>query len=240
MFIEKILLLLLVTINIFALEETIFQKDIALMSNIYGMEIAYTEDIPDIEIHIEDDIFTEYIEEPELSPENFYLDIRGGVVRMDSGIRDIDSIKIPRMPFPYIEYKNITEKGNNSISGTIYLENDNGERFVAKESRIFLNPKTSYSDQWFKEVVIKGNTIEKADKQIYKYLRFSTSTERGNYSMDRLPEGSFYLSFTAWCHKRCGNKRPSKYFGTIEVDVEEDSNSRISAILYPLPQRQEP
>ena len=222
---------------------TDFQKYIKTMSSKYGMKVISSREKEDSLTYTRD--YKEktkeesYLSEEEVtsSPETFFLDIRGGVIYNNYKENKEKKI-IKRMPFPDIEYRNINTSGENSIMGRIYLENSDGEMFLAKESRIFLNPKTTYSNQWFSEVVINKNILEKADKKIYSYLRFSTSDSSGEYSMGRISRGDYYLSFAAWCYKRCGNTSPKRYFGTVEISFDDNRSKRVSPILTLSPQRQ--
>jgi len=70
------------------------------------------------------------------------------------------------------------------------------------------NPKTSYSDQWYRESYIGGHKMQKADDRLFNYLRFTSSDANGNYAFYGVPSGSYYLIGTVKCGTECGYETP--------------------------------
>ena len=50
-----------------------------------------------------------------------------------------------RIPFPNKEYSKLSKKGRATVKGKIYLDNNYGTKIYGKNTRLYLNPVTSYS-----------------------------------------------------------------------------------------------
>jgi hypothetical protein len=112
---------------------------------------------------------------------------------------------IQRIAFPVEEYARLQKRGRSTVSGKIYLENSNSsEKIFGKKVKLYLNPVTSYSEQWYKESYLGGNKLTKADKRLYNYLKFTMSNESGSYNFFGVPRGEYYLVGTVKCAKECG------------------------------------
>jgi hypothetical protein len=117
----------------------------------------------------------------------------------------IRDVIIPRMPFPTQEYARLKKRGRNTVSGTIFLENSNSsEKVMGKKVKLYLNPVTSYSEQWYQESYLNGYKLSKADKRLYNYLKFTMSNNSGSYNFFGVPHGSYFLVGTMKCGKECG------------------------------------
>jgi hypothetical protein len=116
--------------------------------------------------------------------------------------------KQKRMPFPASEYYSLPKLGKGTISGTIYLSDNYGSRVVGKSTRLYLNPYTSYSEEWYEESYLGGAKMEKADPRLYNYLKFNASDNNGKFSFYGVPSGSYYLIGTVNCGQRCGFASP--------------------------------
>lgn len=112
---------------------------------------------------------------------------------------------IERMPFPVDEYKYVRKRGRSTISGTIYLENSNTSLQVkGKKIKLWLNPVTSYSRQWYQESYLGGYKLSKTDKRLYNYLKFTYSNNDGKFSFFGVPSGDYYLTGSIACAEECG------------------------------------
>jgi len=69
---------------------------------------------------------------------------------------------IERMDFPADEYRYIKKRGRSTVSGTIYLENSHTSfKVKGKKTKLWLNPVTSYSRQWYEESYLGGYKLSK-------------------------------------------------------------------------------
>jgi hypothetical protein len=112
---------------------------------------------------------------------------------------------LERIPFPVEEYRQLRKRGSSTVSGTIYLENINtGEKIRGQKVKLWLNPVTSYSRQWYEEAYLGGYKLSKADKRLYNYLKFTYSDNAGKFDFFGVPTGEYYLTGTVSCASECG------------------------------------
>jgi len=116
--------------------------------------------------------------------------------------------KIPRIPFPMDEYVRLARVGKGTVKGQIYITDGYEKKVVGKATRLYLNPKTSYSDQWYRESYIGGQKMQKPDDRLFNYLRFTSSDANGNFAFYGVPSGSYYLIGTVRCGMECGYDTP--------------------------------
>jgi len=115
---------------------------------------------------------------------------------------------VKRIPFPIGEYNRLARLGKGTVKGTIYVTDYSGNKIPGKGTRLYLNPATSYSDQWYRESYIGGQKMEKADSRLFNYLRFTASDTNGNFAFYGVPTGSYYLIGTVKCGTECGYDTP--------------------------------
>jgi hypothetical protein len=115
-----------------------------------------------------------------------------------------DGTEIPRVVFPTREYSQLAKTGNGTVKGSIYLSDAYGKKIYGKQTRLYLNPVTSYSKQWYQESYIGGYKMEKADKRLFNYLKFTASNGKGKFAFYGVPPGSYYVIGMVKCAKECG------------------------------------
>ena len=110
-----------------------------------------------------------------------------------------------RMEFPENEYARLAKRGTSTIKGRIFLEDSYGGMVVkGKGTRLYLNPVTSYSKEWYVQSYAKGKIMTPADKRLFNYLRFTTSNDDGNFVFYGVPAGRYYVIGTIVCGDECG------------------------------------
>ncbi|MEA3433872.1 MAG: carboxypeptidase regulatory-like domain-containing protein [Campylobacterota bacterium] len=117
---------------------------------------------------------------------------------------DMGTQQMARIAFPTSEYYRLARTGKGTVKGTIYVEDLYGKKIMGTGTRLYLNPATSYSDQWYRESYIGGKKMEKADSRLFNYLRFTASNSDGKFSFYGVPSGSYYLIGTVKCGTECG------------------------------------
>jgi len=127
--------------------------------------------------------------------------------------------KISRIPFPVNEYRNLSLSGRGVIKGSIFVTNKRGKTIVGKATRLYLNPLTSYSSQWYNKSYISGKKMKKADTRLYNYLRFTMSNENGQYAFYGVPSGKYYLIGSVLCGSECGFANPKQIRIAKEVHI---------------------
>ena len=127
------------------------------------------------------------------------VDVRG----VGEGVES-EPIVIRRIPFPADEYARLKTKGNGVVEGTIAIRL--GERMIpGRQTRLYLNPVTSYSNQWYRESYLGGHKMGKADPRLFNYLKFTSSDRQGRFAFYGVPAGEYYVVGTVHCTE-CGGR----------------------------------
>ncbi len=114
------------------------------------------------------------------------------------------SQKMQRIAFPAGEYSALARTGKGTIQGNIYLQDAYGKKIYGGKTRLYLNPVTSYSRQWYEQSYIAGNKMGKADSRLFNYLKFTASDDSGAFAFYGVPSGNYYLIGTVTCGAECG------------------------------------
>jgi len=127
---------------------------------------------------------------------------------------------VSRIAFPVSEYKRLAKTGKGTIKGKIYVTDGYDRKVYGKSTRLYLNPKTSYSDQWYRESYIGGKKMAKADDRLFNYLRFTSSDKQGSFAFYGVPSGRYYLIGVVTCGEECGYESPKKIRVATQVTVQ--------------------
>lgn len=111
---------------------------------------------------------------------------------------------VARIAFPEMEYNALERNGKGTIEGSIYLQDAYGTKIYGAKTRLYLNPVTSYSKQWYKKSYIDGQKMSKPDPRLFNYLRFTSSDENGVFAFYGVPSGRYYIIGTVECGSQCG------------------------------------
>jgi hypothetical protein len=141
--------------------------------------------------------------------------------------------KLARIAFPVAEYNRLAKTGKATISGSIYVNDSYGKKIVGSGTRLYLNPVTSYSNQWYRDSYIGGAKMQKADSRLFNYLRFTAANADGQYAFYGVPAGSYYLIGTVKCGTECGYDTPKSIRIATKVSVSgnEVLNQDLSKML---------
>jgi len=112
--------------------------------------------------------------------------------------------KLERIAFPTAEYYRLARLGKGTIKGKIYILDAYGNEVVGANTRLYLNPYTTYSKQWYEESYLGGYRMQKADSRLFNYLKFTAADANGNFSFYGVPSGRYYLIGTVTCGEACG------------------------------------
>ncbi len=119
-------------------------------------------------------------------------------------IKTSNSTIVQRIPFPEDEYVTLPKSGDAVVEGDIYLQTSGGKKIYGKNTRLYLNPVTSYSTQWYEKSYLGGAKMSKVDPRLFNYLKFTTSDENGHFEFVNVPSGSYYLIGVVKCGGECG------------------------------------
>lgn len=134
-------------------------------------------------------------------------------------VLETDTSKLARIDFPMNEYKGLTRIGKGTIKGKIYIIDAYGEKVLGKGTRLYLNPVTTYSTQWYEESYLSGAKMGKADPRLFNYLKFTAANQEGKFAFYGVPSGSYYLIGTVKCGTNCGYTSVKNIRITSEVSV---------------------
>ena len=127
--------------------------------------------------------------------------------------------KIERIPFPTEEYNRLERMGKGTVKGIIYVQDAYDKKILGTGTRLYLNPITSYSEQWYEESYLDGHKMQKADSRLFNYLRFTASDSSGNFAFYGVPTGNYYLIGTVKCGAECGYDTPKSIRIATKVNV---------------------
>ncbi len=123
----------------------------------------------------------------------------------ESPVVPVTNQQMERIPFPVSEYRQLSTRGRSTVSGRIFLENSHTSvQIKGKKIKLWLNPVTSYSRQWYEESYLGGYKLSKTDKRLYKYLKFTYSDNSGQFNFFGVPTGNYYLTGSISCAEECG------------------------------------
>ena len=137
----------------------------------------------------------------------------------DLNVTPVGESIVSRIPFPVDEYRRLRQVGEATVKGTIYIEDSTGRRIYGKQTRLYLNPVTSYSRQWYEESYLGGRKMGKADPRLFNYLKFTTSDAGGNFAFYGVPAGRYYLIGVVRCGQECGYDTPRNIRVAKEIEV---------------------
>ena len=110
-----------------------------------------------------------------------------------------------RIDFPTEEYAHIKKYGRSTVTGLVYLENShNSQKVMGEKVKLYLNPITSYSRQWYEESYLGGYKLSKSDSRLFNYLKFTVSDVNGKFNFFGVPRGDYYIVGTISCAEECG------------------------------------
>jgi hypothetical protein len=113
-------------------------------------------------------------------------------------------IVIKRIAFPEDEYALLKTTGNSTIKGVVAVTY-NGQQILGKQTRLYLNPVTTYSNQWYRESYLGGHKMGKSDSRLFNYIKFTASNSNGQFAFYGVAKGSYYVVGTVQCAE-CGGR----------------------------------
>jgi len=146
-------------------------------------------------------------------------DLDENITVSELGTVEETETKTKRIAFPVGEYNRYAGTGKGTIKGSIYVKNSYGEKVFGSGTRLYLNPVTSYSDQWYRDSYVGGQKMEKADARLFNYLKFTASDNKGAFAFYGVPSGNYYLIGTVKCGSECGYDTPKSIRIATRVSV---------------------
>ncbi|MCG3743078.1 hypothetical protein EXA18_06195 [Vibrio cincinnatiensis] len=113
---------------------------------------------------------------------------------------------VQRIDFPAHEYEALEKEGTGKVSGQVFLKTKGGDVKYGAGSKVWLNPKTSYSDQWYSiqqqnnfkvygyglKTLSEPSSAESA--KVFEFIKETQADGFGNFSFSDVPQGTYYLT----------------------------------------------
>jgi len=131
-------------------------------------------------------------------------DLDENLTETETAIKEGTNTVLKRVSFPYGEYRKLRRIGKGTIKGKIYLVDSYDQAVIGAGTRLYLNPITSYSKQWYEQSYISGHKLQKADPRLFNYLKFTAANAQGLFAFYGVASGNYYLIGTVKCAKACG------------------------------------
>lgn len=103
-------------------------------------------------------------------------------------------IVIDRIPFDLSEFQALARAGNATVKGQAFLRTTDGEIHYPQKEQARLNPKTSYSEQWYQVNYLDRQNIAKPDPRYLDYVYKVDFDPQGHFVFNNIPPGDYYLS----------------------------------------------
>jgi len=99
-----------------------------------------------------------------------------------------------RVPFPAAELAGLPLKGDNTVTGRVFLIDQLEEEQIGAGLEVTLEPVSSYSDQWYEVAYLANRSLRKADPRYANYVLRVEADEQGIYKFNNVAPGDYYLS----------------------------------------------
>lgn len=166
--------------------------------------------------------------EPVVTPIGSTVPVASSAPSRSTVTPSYDGSKVKRMQFPAQEYAGLQRDGTGVVKGEIYAQDTYGKKIYGQQTKLYLNPVTSYSREWYSQSYIGGRSMEKADKRLFNYLKFTQSNSKGQFAFFGIPSGSYYLIGTVTMSNgknlRIAKEVSVKNGQTVRVNLDKMSN----------------
>lgn len=132
--------------------------------------------------------------------------VQKNVVKKPFTAKDMPAVttKAPACPPPvprkakYIEaeYAPYAQKGNASIQGKLCFPLADGSEKCFANTTVFINPVTSYSDEWYRRGWAGREYLATADQRVIPFNKMVKTDKDGHFAFKDLAPGSYYVGTT--------------------------------------------
>ena len=155
-----------------------------------------------------------------------------GVIVLASGC--VTTTPIERLPFPQEEYDELPETGTGVVKGQAFLRTRGGNVITSAGSRVYLNPLTTYSIQWYLayledlEDPFNNVVLSDPDPRLMEYIRETIADASGSFRFENVPPGTYYLTTeVSWDAPTGSGFRPQGGILVREIRVEDDRETEV-------------
>lgn len=102
---------------------------------------------------------------------------------------------VQRVPFPEAEYAALAKRtGTGVVTGQAFLKTRGGDVKYGAGEEVYLQPATSYSDQWFNVNYLGQQTLADGDPRSAQGRLATQSDGTGSFTFKNVPPGDYYVS----------------------------------------------
>ena len=95
------------------------------------------------------------------------------------------------------EYAPYAGEGHAVIEGAACFELQDGSTKCFENADVFINPVTTYSNEWYSRHWVGNERLAQADERAVKYNKMIKTGKDGKFKFDKLQPGSYYVGFTS-------------------------------------------
>lgn len=97
------------------------------------------------------------------------------------------------------EYAPYREIGSGRITGQAFGRSSDGTTYSAAGLGVYLSPVTSYSREWYRRTVLRGDSLSNFDPRARSFITRTVAGTDGDFYFDHLPAGEYYvISWINW------------------------------------------
>lgn len=138
----------------------------------------------------------------------------------------------PRLiPFNEAEYTPYAQPGTATITGEAFLKTRGGDVKKGAGNKVYLNPVTSYSTEWYQRGVLGGQLLEPADERARPFFRETLADSDGRFEFQNLPAGEYYLACPIVWEVPIGYGNTMPTGGWAHARIKVGPGERVRAIL---------
>ena len=99
-----------------------------------------------------------------------------------------------KVTFNEAEYAPFDGSGLAVISGSLCFPLKDGSTKCFENTDVFINPVTSYSDEWYIRGWAGRENLQRADERAFKYNKMVKTGKDGTFKFENLKPGSYYVA----------------------------------------------
>ena len=95
--------------------------------------------------------------------------------------------------FNEVEYEPYAKQGEAAITGKLCVKLTDGSDKCFEGANVFINPVTSYSNEWYNRGWAGKENLERADERAFKFNKMTSTDKDGHFAFENLAPGSYYV-----------------------------------------------
>jgi len=136
-------------------------------------------------------------------------------------------------PYDDAEYARYREPGTGRITGQAFARSSDGVTYSAAGQGVYISPVTSYSREWYRRTVLRGDSIANFDPRARGFVTRTVADIDGEFFFAQLPAGEYYVvSWVSWTESDGESTTPRRV--CLGRQVRLDEGASVDAVLEPV------